>query len=696
MKFSYNWIKQLTGTKESPEHIAELLNLHTFEVETVEKVGNDFALDAKIPTNRISDAGNHVGIAREIAVIQNYKLQITKYKQAAQSKSQITKLSQPTVKISISKPDLCPRYSAAVLTIKKIGPSPRWMQDRLITCGFRPINVIVDITNYVMLETGQPLHAFDLDRIKQGRVLIRESKKGETLETLDGTPHTLPDGTIVIEDAERLIDLAGIMGGQNSAVSNNTQRILLQAATFDPVHIYKATRVLRFSSDAAKIYAAGSDPNKTVAALERASALFQETGTSGTPESFIDIYHKRIFPQNVAFRPEYADRIIGQALGVRFHQQVFERLGFHIKKGSKNWIVEVPTERRDLVIEEDLIEEVARLHGYEKIRAKFPESFLEPAPQNDEVWWQRRVADYCAGAGFSEHYPYEFCGDKELEQYNLHSYQHESALIELENPMNPETKYLCPRILVKFISAAVENLREFDTVKLFGVAKSFRESRIKDQESSVDEHKDLIITFAQKGTSGEEEFYQLKGVLDQLLEGLGIDDWSYGEPTTNSPQTTNSSLFHPHRHAGILVGEEKIGNLGEINPEILERLKSKARIVAAEVSFEKLWKLARAEQEYQPIGKYPAVVRDIAVVVSSDTRTDIILNIIENIAGKLLIDTDLFDYFQDEKMRESERKSLAFHLIFQSPERTLKDEDVNILVEKIIKALEGQNWQVRK
>ncbi|MBI2640448.1 MAG: phenylalanine--tRNA ligase subunit beta [Candidatus Sungbacteria bacterium] len=685
MKFSYNWLKKLINLKESPQKLAEILNIRSFEVETVEKVERDFALDAKIPANRLSDAGHHWGMAKEIAAIlqKSSKSELQNPEQLSESKAR----AHQNLKIKISKTELCPRYTAQILEIKKIGSSPKWMRERLTTCGLRPIDAVVDITNYVMLETGQPLHAFDLDKIPGGKLIIRESGRGEELTTLDGTKHVLPKGAIVIEDANRIVDLAGIMGGENSAVSKNTKKILLQAATFDPVRIYKTSRALNFFSAASKLYAAGLDPNRTLTGLARAMELLEKYGGKRMGP-LIDIYPEKVAPAHILFRPAYANSVIGQELAPIFYKTVFERLGLGVEKDGENFVVEIPTIRRDLQIEEDLVEEAARMFGYEKITARLPEVAIHPARRNDEVWWEERIKDFLAGAGFTESWLYEFTGDEELKKFSMDA----SRTISLENPMNPETKYLIPRILIKYVASAAENSRYFDSVKIFGIGKSF-------QGPKINEHKDLVIVLAQKNTSGEEEFYRLKGAVDELLEKMGISDHWYDDAPSRKSQNANrksQTLFHPYRFAEIKIGDEKIGNIGEVHPVIIENIKAKARIVAAEIDFGKLWRAATTESEYRPVGKYPAIIRDLAVVVPADTRVEHVLDIIENTGGKLLADTDLFDYFQDEDMRDAEEKSLAFHLIFQSPDRTLKDEEINKLVEKITKALEQKGWELRK
>ena len=515
---------------------------------------------------------------------------------------------------------------------------------------------------------------------------IRESREGEKLTTLDGTLHTLPQGAIVIEDGERLIDLAGIMGGQNSAVSDDTRKILLQAAAFDPVRIYRTARALHFSSDAAKIYAAGTDPNKTVGALERAVDLLLQMNIIAAPHGYLDLYPRKTIPQKISFRPAYADRIIGCLLGPRYHEQVFARLGFKKRRGgAKQWIIEVPSERKDLQGEEDLIEEVARLYGYEKLKSKLPETHLAPAPRDDAVWWERRITDNLVGAGFTETNLYEFTGDRELDQFGIDR----ERIVLLENPMNPETKYLVPRAVITCVTSAAENLKHFDTIKIFSVSKSFR-------RDPLEERKDLVMCLAAKSTAGEEEFYLLKGAVEQMLESMGISDHWYDDAASDKRSETRDTIYHPYRYAEIKIGDEKIGMIGEIHPDILKNIKSKARIAAAEIDMEKLTRFATAEAEFRPIGKYPAIVRDIAVVMPRDTRTQSVENIILAAGGELLADTDLFDYFQDEDLQESEEKSLAFHLVFQSPDRTLTDAEVDAIMKKIISALEEKDWEVKK
>src|SRR3989338_8626180 len=657
MKFSYNWLKDIVGFKETPQKIAERLTLRSFEIESIEKAGSDWALDVKIPANRISDAANHLGLAQEIAVSLGKRIKLLVIKKT------FAKEKFPKISFAIARPDLAPRYTAASIRIKNIGVSPKWMQERLATCGFRPLNAVVDVTNYVMLEMGEPMHAFDLGKVWGRRMSVREARKGERIETLDGTAHTLPDGAIIIEDAERIIDLAGIMGGENSAVSEETKEIFLQAAVFDPVRIYRACRALNFSSAASKIYSAGIDAARTEDALWRAIGLLKECGVLVSHGDFIDLYKKS-----------------------------FTALGFQVLAKKDRWVVEVPITRRDISIEEDLIEEAVRFYGYENIRALMPEGGLHVGRENEEYAFESAIRGYFSSHGYSESLLHEFASESDLKEFSIDP----GRALELENPLNPETAYLHPRIAAKYAVSVASNIRNFDSVKIFGIAKSFRKRREGAGIQMVDEHKDFVIAVADKDTKGERGFYNLKGALDGFFDSLGIAEHWYDDSVSRDERKEERGIFHPHRAAEIRIDGEKIGVIGELHPAILENIKSRARIAVAEIDFNALRKHADAEREFRPIPKYPAIIRDISLVVPSYGRVDDVLQAIQDAGGENLSDVDLFDYFEDEKMRKEEKRSLAFHLVFQAEDRTLTDGEVEKSVTAIVKALEQNRWEVRK
>jgi len=695
MKFSYNWLKELAGFKDTPEHLAEFLTMRVFEVESVEQKGTDTILDIKLLPNRVADASGHLGMAREIATLKELRIK----NRESRIKEDKKRKTSDILTVKIENPEDCPRYTARVITEVRVGHSPAWMRERLEACGLQSINNIVDATNYVMLETGQPLHAFDAEKLGGGRdakkiIHVRRAKKDERIETLDGKTYNLSPDVLLITDSTNPLAIAGIKGGRASGITDETRTIIIESANFNPLRIRTASRQLKLKTDASYRFEHGMDPNQTITALDRAAEIITGADVADgiVLSSAVDIVTKKIIPSKILFRVSAANALLGTHLSSSFYRSTFMRLGCGVtKKAGDAMIVTPPTIRRDLAIEEDLIEEAGRILGYDNIPPEMPVIAARPAERNDERWWEERIRDILAGAGFSESMLSEFTSAQELGQFHLNP----KVAPELENPLNPETHYLVPRVLIKYVVSATENLRHFDTVRIFGIAKSFRAGK-NGMMPGVEERKHLIITLAEKGSSGEDEFYRLKGATEQLLKSLGISDHWYDDERESGIMNQESGIYHPHRYAQIKIGDEKIGVIGEIHPSILESIKTKTRIAAAEIDFAALARAATTETEYRPIGKYPAIVRDIAVIVPANTKTQEVENIIEVAGGALLADTDLFDYFQDEDMRESEQKSLAFHLIFQSPERTLTDAEADAAVKDIATALEEKNWEVRE
>lgn len=687
MKYSYNWLKELANFKESPQKLENLLNMRSFEVESLKKEGDDHVLDIKLPANRYADASGHIGVACELITLLNSESQKSKPSKIRYGGMQISKSKgKNPLEIKIENPENCPRYTALVMKNITIKESPNWLKERLETCGIQSINNVVDAANYVMLESGQPLHVFDYEKIEGKQIIVRQAKSGEKLAALDEKSYELSPEILVIADAKKPLAVAGIKGGKNSGVSAKTNTIVLESANFAAETIYKGSSVLSLKTDASIRFAHGLDPNQTKIAIIRLAEFIQELAGGKIEGDINDLYPKKNVSQKILFRPSYANKIIGQDIAADFYKKTFANLGLAAAKKGIDFIVTIPTYRKDLNIEEDLVEEAARMYGYENIEARLPETILIPAARNNELFWEERIKDYLKGAGFYESQLYEFCGDQELDQFFIEK----SNLVELQNPLSPETKYLVPRILIKYLSSASENLRNCDTVKIFGIGKNFKKDR------GSGENKKLIIVLAKKGESGENEFYELKGMIDYLLETLRINDYWHDDAIESQTRNHDLKIYHPYRVAEIKIGDEKIGNIGEIHPEVIKNIKAKSRVAAAEIDFDKLLNLADEETEYKPIGKFPALTRDIAIIVPSDAKISQILNLITSAGGKFLIDTDLFDYFEDDNLRASQQKSIAFHLIFQDAEKTLTDKEIDKEMDNIIKAVEKKEWQIRK
>ena len=715
MKFSYNWLKELTGIRESPQKLAEFLALRAFEVESIQgkypkEHSDDWALDIKIFSNRAADAAGHVGMAKEIATLKKLKVKSLKLK----VNESTGKRASDFIRVVIEDPNDCLRYTARVMTGVKVGPSPKWLAERLETCGIQAINNLVDAANYVMLELGQPLHVFDYDKLKNTKskaqipnkaqsprlrtIIVRRVERGERLLALDEKTYPLSPEVLVIADEREPIAIAGIKGGKDSGVSTKTKTIVLESANFDPARIRIGAKLLALKTDASYRFERGMDPNETLPAIDRLAQIIQKVAGGEVLAGRVDASPRPLKPVKILLRLDYANRLIGADIPGAFYALCFRRLGWGFRKRtSREYLVEPPTVRRDIRIEEDIIEEVVRLWGYERIPARPPAVPLAPTAPNEERWWEERIKNFLVGAGYTETYTYNFVDRELLEAFGDSS----QNLLEITNPTNPDARYLAAHPAQQYLKSAADNLRHQDTAAIFGIAKGFKPAAKPSPKVPAKETKYLVMVKATKdakgtkGKNGAETFYAVKGALDQLFESLGIADYWYDDALT-AQERRKAHALHPYRTAKVMAGNTFLGIIAELHPLVTERLKAKARLVFAEIVFEKLWKLARAEAEFRPIGKYPAIIRDIAVVVPENTKADQVEGIIQTADGKLLVDSDLFDYFQDETLARHGVKSLAFHLIFQSPERTLTDREVNRLVATIARALKERGWEIRE
>ena len=665
MLFSYSWLKEYVKLPK-PEKLAEVLTMHSFEVEKVKKIGKDYVLDIDILPNRGHDCLSHWGVAREISAILGRDLEPLKRKRLKKEKGEIG-----LINLKIKCPKLAPRYSAIVVEGVKVGPSPKWLKEKIESVGLRSINNVVDLTNYVMLEVGQPLHAFDYDKIQGHQMILRESKNGERLVTLDDSSHTLNRGMLVIEDKSRLIDLVGIMGGKLTEIDLKTKNIVLQAGNFDRRTIYKAVKKLNHRTEASNIYSQGIDPNLTISTLERTYFLLTKLG-GGKIVQIIDFYPKKVKPKKIKLDLNYVERLLGIKISAKQVKNILERLGFKYKGN----IVEVPAFRLDISLPEDLIEEIGRIYGYEKISSVFPVASLIPPKRNFEIFWENCVKDILKEAGFTEVYNYSFIGEKEAEIFK--------EVVELENPMSSEQRYLRPSLIPNLLKNVTDNFRYFDEIKIFELGKIF----LKEQKTK---NKEQLEKRMLAGLITGDAFYQAKGFVDSLLNKLGISNIWYDEykPT---PEQSKISVWQKGKCAEIKVDHTEIGFLGEISQKIFK----KSKIVIFDIDFEKLTKLCSEEHEYQPISQYPAAIRDLAVLVPLDVKVVDVLNKINVTGGALVRDVDLFDIYEGEGIVQG-KKNLAFHIIYQAEDRTLKSEEIDKIQQKIIKTLEeNPEWEVRR
>lgn len=687
MIFSYNWLQSFFKKRlPKPEKLAELLTFHFFEVSEVKRVGSDWIFQVDILPNRASDCFSHLGIAREIAAILNFKFQapISKF---SENKKLGTK---DFVSVEIKGKGICSRYTARVVTEVRVGLSPKWIKERLKVCGLKSINNIVDILNYVMLETGQPLHAFDLEKLegpnskfKTKKLIVRFAKKQEKIVTLDGEKYDLDDDILVIADSKKPIAIAGLKGGKIPEIDKKTKIVVLESANFNRLIIRRASQKLNLKTDASLRFEHSLDPNLTEIAINRAVSLIEKIASGKVTKDLVDFYPKKVISKKIKLDLNYVEKLLGIKISEKKIKSILRKLGMKITEISPRLLeVTVPTFRLDISLPEDLIEEIGRIGGYQEIPAVFPRASLILPKRNLEIFWEDMAKNILKEAGFTEVYNYSFISEKFAQIFG-----YSGQLIALENPISLEQKYLRPSLIPNLLKNVKENLKHLELIKIFELAKAFK--KIKKQKSKIIEKRQL------SGLITGEAFYQLKGVTDLLLKKLGISNIWYDsyQPT---PEDSKISIWHPKKSAEIKVNGQEIGFLGEISPKILEKLKIKSKVVVFDFDFEKLQKLCSEEHEYQPVSSYPAAVRDIAVLVPREVKVVEVLNKINAVADKLVRDIDLFDIYEGRELPQG-KKNLAFHIIYQAEDRTLSSKEIDKIQEKIIKTLEEDpEWQVRK
>jgi phenylalanyl-tRNA synthetase beta chain len=678
MIFSYNWLQSFFKKKlPRSEKLAELLTLHFADVEEVKKEGKDFTLDVDVRPNRAGDCFSHLGIAREIAVITDSKLQLPDSGLKEDKSLKVNNFVQVLVKHKWA----CPRYTARVIVDVKVGSSPEWLKARLISCGLRPISNIVDIANYVMLETGQPLHAFDGEKLEGRKIIVRFAGDGEKITTLDGQKFNLDSDILVIADGKKPVGIAGIKGGKIPEIDRETKVVVLESANFNPQIIRRSSRKLKLRTDASLRFEHGIDPNLTKEAINRAAFLVQKLAGGKVATGLIDVYPQKTRPKIIKLDLNYVKSLLGIEIPRVRVADILKKLGFEIRRQAANVItVRVPLFRLDVSIQEDLIEEVGRIYGYDKIPSVFPLASLVPPERNLDIFWENFTKNILKEAGFTEVYNYSFVSEKDASLFALAG----PELVEVENPLSLEQKYLRPSLIPGLLKNVRKNQKNFVKIKIFELGRIFRQEKAKPREKRM-------LTAAVFG----EDFYQLKGTVDALLNKMGISDIWYDDykPT---PEQSRLSLWQHKKCAEIKIGRDEVGFLGGVSSKIIKESGLAEPLVIFDMDFEKLAKLASEEHEFRPIPRYPAAVRDLAILVPLGTKVVEVLNVIEAAGGKLVRDTDLFDIYEGEELPEG-KKNLAFRIIYQAEDRTLSAKEIDGIHNKIIKALEQEpEWQVRK
>ncbi|HEX4213986.1 MAG TPA: phenylalanine--tRNA ligase subunit beta [Candidatus Dormibacteraeota bacterium] len=638
-------------------------------------IPNEAILDVEVTANR-PDCLGHLGLARELAAGLGRSLGrdfMPRFTGGVEPKG------TDLIQVDIEAPDLCRRYIGAVLSNVHVGPSPSWMQRRLRSGGIRPINNVVDVTNYVCLEYGQPLHAFDLDQVRGARIIVRRAEEGERLMLLDGVERSLNPSMLVIADGEGPVALAGLMGGEESGVTGLTTRILLESANFDGVNVRATSRALRVRTDASARFEKGLSPELALAGARRAAMLLAELAGATVHTEWVDEYPRPQDPVRISFPPERIDAILGITVPREEMEAGLTRLEFQVQTdGDGEWDVFPPVYRLDVRIAEDVAEEVGRSYGYDNVPATLPAGrrgrWLPFRPSQERTLDAARNS--LAGAGYDEIVSVALVSSRVLEGLGI-----ADRTIRVVNPVSDEHDVMRTSLAVTLLQAAALNRqRDRAALSAFEMGRVYL-GRDDGPEGQPDEIQRLAMLrlAGPEPDEGRAAFLQVKGAFERAAEVLRLHDISY-EPATGV-------LFHPGRCARVLVDGRPAGHLGELHPQVMERFDLPGRAVLLEVDVEPLLTGGR-DRRYAPLARFPTVDRDLAVVVGGDLPAASLLSTIRDSGGELLKGARAFDEYIGPQVGEG-RKSVAFSLTFRSPERTLTDAEVDGELARVRKALTG-------
>ena len=637
---------------------------------------DDAVIEYEITSNRV-DCFSILGIAREAAVTFG--------------KPFCPPVVEPTgndedvndfISVEVNDTELCPRYTARVVKNIKVGPSPEWMQRRLAAQGIRPINNIVDITNYVMEEYGQPMHAYDLSTIAGQKIIVRRAEDNEKFVTLDGQERTLDSSMLMICDAEKPVGIAGIMGGENSMITDDVDAILFEAACFDGTNIRLSGKKLGMRTDAQSKFEKGLDPNNASAAIDRACQLIEVLGCGEVVGGMVDVYGKVKEPHEIPFQPERINRLLGTDLSAEQMLDYFKSLGLEYD-ADRNVMI-IPTFRQDLLGTADLAEEVARFYGYSNIPSTLPSG----ESTSGKVSFKHRVedvaketADFC---GFSEGMTFSFESPKVFDKLRLDADDPLRQAITIANPQGEDYSIMKTTPLNGMLVSLARNFnRRNKDVKLYEMAKIYLPKSL-----PLTEYADERVQFT-LGFYGEGDFFTMKGVVEEFLERAGMHDIVDYDPNAGK------NFLHPGRQANIIYQGKVIGYMGEVHPEVCENYDMKTRAYIAVLDMPFITEMATFDRHFKGIAKHPAVNRDISMVVKKDILVGQIEKVIREKGGHHLESYHLFDIYEGSQIKAG-YKSVAYSITFRANDRTLEEKDITAAMDKIIAGLEDLGIELRK
>ena len=682
MRASLEWLREFVPVSESAGEVAHRLTMLGLEVEAMEQVDGDTVFEINVTPNR-PDCLSIVGIARELSAALGLPLDLPEHEVEAET-------GELDFNIDILDSSLCRRYAGRIVKGLKIGPSPEWLKRRLEKCGVRSINNVVDVTNYVLMELGHPLHAFDLGTVKGRRIQVGTSGnvkgKPEKLRfrTLDGNEQELPGDALLIWDAEDPIAIAGIMGGLETEVSDSTVDIFIESAWFDAVSVRRTSRSTGLKTEASFRFERGTDIKMLKKALDRAAFLMREIA-GGTVYGKIDIYPGIYAPVEIRIKCEKINGVLGLELTEEEITGYLERLGFVVEKANGYLNITPPAYRVDVQGGFDIIEEVARSYGYERIPAVLPTAVIgietQDIPQKlFSGALLKELKESFLKSGFTEVINYSFMGEQDLDFLGFDADDERRRIVRIKNPLRAEDAFMRTTLVPGLIGNIVYNVSHDN--RSFRLCESSRVFLSKEGNSLPEERNHFAaLLYKEKKRSlykdDTQDFFVVKGVIEALFDTLKISGYSFAR--------SSEPFLHPGQSADIMIGGDKIGYVGVLSPVIIDRLDIKAHspsIVLAELDVDRIRPYSLPVLKYHPLPRYPYSERDTALVIDESLESSDVVALLKSCSSDLIEDVTLFDVYQGKNIPEG-KKSIAFSIRYRASDRTLKDEEVDALHDQI-------------
>lgn len=644
--------------------------------DAVEALGlKDVTFEFEITSNRV-DCFSVIGIAREAAATFRKEFHPPVVTVTGNDED-----ANDYVKVTVKDPDLCPRYTARVVKNIRIAPSPKWMQRRLAAAGIRPINNIVDITNYVMEEYGQPMHAYDYDMIAGHEIIVRRAEHGEKFTTLDGQERTMDENVLMICDGEKSVGIAGIMGGENSMITDDVKTMMFEAACFDGTNIRLSSKRIGLRTDASAKFEKGLDPNNAQAAIDRACQLIEEMGAGEVVGGIVDVYSKKKEPVRIKFEPEKINALLGTDISEEDMIGYFRKIDLEYDEAAREVIA--PTFRHDLFRTADLAEEVARFYGYDNIPTTLPsgEATAGKLPFDLRVREVAEdIAEYC---GFSQGYMYSFESPKVFDRLRLPEDSPLRRTVQISNPLGEDFSIMRTTPMNGILTSLAFNYNHRNkNVRLYELGNIYLPKSLPLTELPEERMQFTL------GMYGEGDFFTMKGVVEEFLDKLGISGRKTYDPADKKP------YLHPGRQADIFYGKVKLGYLGEVHPLVADEYGIGEKAYVAVLDMPEVTKLATFDRKYAGIVRYPAVTRDISMVVPKEVLAGQIEAMIIQRGGKTLEECRLFDIYEGAQIK-SGYKSVAYSIVFRAKDRTLEESDITAAMKKIWNGLQSMGIEIR-